>query len=68
MRSSNDRNFSSSSSLFVVFVLPYLATAIEKGFKLVLLFLPASSDDGACRSKGLGDIERDENIITNRFI
>ena len=67
MRSSNDRNFSSSSSLFVVSLLPYLATA-EKGFKLALLFLPPSSDDGACRSKGLGDIERDENIINNRFI
>jgi hypothetical protein len=68
MRSSNDKNFSSSSSLRVVASLPYLATAIEKGFKLALFFFPASSGDGACRSKGLGDIERDENIITNRFI
>lgn len=63
MRSSKDRNFSSSSSLFVVVSLPYLATG-KKGFKLALFFLP--SDDGACR-KG-EDIERDENIITNRFI
>ena len=66
MRSSKDKNFSSSSSLRVVVSIPYLAKA-EKGFKLALLFLPARSDDGG-RSKGLGDIERDENIITNRFI
>ena len=65
MRSSKDRNFSSSSSLRVVVSLPYLAKA-KKGFKLAF-FLPARSDDGG-RSKGLGDIERDENIITNRFI
>lgn len=66
MRSSKDRNFSSSSSLCVVLVLPYLAKA-KKCFKLAFLFLLPSSDDGAC-SKGLGDIERDENIINNRFI
>jgi len=64
MRSSKDVNFSSSSSLFVVVLLPYLATA-EKGFKLAP-FLPPSDDCG--RIKGLGDIERDENIINNRFI
>jgi hypothetical protein len=64
MRSSKDRNFSSSSSLFVAASLPYLATCKKKGFKLALFFLP--SDDGA-RRKG-EDIERDENIITNRFI
>jgi hypothetical protein len=64
MRSSKDRNFSSSSSLFVAASLPYLATGKKKGFKLALFFLP--SDDGA-RRKG-EDIERDENIITNRFI